>query len=170
MNNNEALYSQIRAHIAFEHMVMAALTAAAASGAVVFVFHNLEAIVGARWSYMALFGAVYAAVRFSLVAFLIGFFASVVIGLPLFLTLERIKMRKVWPYVAAGAAVELVAAGFVLKHVPLVTDFLTFDDAPLLLPGVLAGVLFGRRIRPVWKAAERTIAPAYPFGGTGLLH
>lgn len=155
------LYRQIRANVAFEHMVMAALIAAAASGGVVFVFQSADAIFSGRWTVSALFGAAYNAMLFSFVAFLIGFFAVVAVGLPLFLMLERVKLRKVWPYAVAGAMIELIAAGFVLKRIPLVTDFASLENAPLLIPGVLAALIFGRRMKPLWEAAARAeTAPA----------
>lgn len=168
--NSDLIYTQIRANIAFEHMVMAVLVAAAVSGGIVFVIAGGEAIVSGRQIVPALFGAFYSAMVFSFVAFLIGFFSSVAVGLPLFLALENAKVRKIWPYVVAGAAIELVAAGFVLKRIPLVEDFLSLDHAPLLLPGILAAAIFGRRMRPVWKAAEREAAPFSTFGGPTLLH
>lgn len=168
--NPDPLSTQIRANIAFEHMVVAVLIAAAASGGAVFVLAGGEAIVSGRQIVPALFGAFYNAMQFAFVAFLIGFFSAVAVGLPLFLALEKIRLRKVWPYVAAGAAIELVAAGFVLKRIPFAGDFLSFENAPLLLPGVLAAAIFGRRMRPLWKAAEREGAPLARFGGPTMLH
>jgi hypothetical protein len=167
--NPDPIFAQIRANIAFEHMLMAVLIAAAASGGAVFLLAGGEAIISSRQIVPALFGAFYSAMVFSFVAFLIGFFASVAVGLPLFLALEKIRLRKAWPYIAAGAAIELVAAGFVLKRMPMVEDFLSLDHAPLLLPGILAAAIFGRRMGPVWKAAEREAAPFAP-GGPTLLH
>lgn len=168
--NPDPIFAQIRANIAFEHMLMAVLIAAAASGAAVFLLAGGEAIVSSRQIVPALFGAFYSAMVFSFVAFLIGFFASVAVGLPLFLALEKIKLRKVWPYIAAGAAIELAAAGFVLKRMPLVDDFLSLEHAPLLLPGVLAAAIFGRRMRPLWKAAEREGGLSARNGDPTLLH
>lgn len=166
----ETLYAQIRANIAFEHMVAAVLIAAALSGGVVFLLSLAEAIVSERLGYSALFDAFFAAIQFSFFAFLIGFFSVVAVGLPLFLALEKIKLRKVWPYVAAGAAIEIVAAGFVIRRIPLAVDFVSFENAPLLLPGLLAALLFGRRMKPLWREAEREneSMSVYPFGGSGL--
>lgn len=167
--NANALYAQIRANIAFEHMVVAVLIAAATCGAVVFVLSLGETFLSARWAWSALFGAAYSAVVFSFVSFLIGFFSAVVVGLPLYIGLERLKIRRVWPYVGAGVIIELVAAGFVLKRLPLASDFLSLQNAPLLLPGVIAALVFGRRIKALWRAAEREAAQARPLGGSGLL-
>lgn len=168
--NTDPIFTQVRANIAFEHMVMAALVAAAASGGVVFALGGGEAIFRGTWTIPALFSALYRAMVFSFVAFLIGFFASVVVGLPLFVALEKIKLRKDWPYVAAGAAIELVAAGFVLKRIPQVEDFLSIDHAPLLLPGVLAALIFSQRMKPLWLAAERSDEAMQFRGGLRRIH
>ena len=108
-------------------------------------------------------GALYGAMRFSFISFLAGFFAVVCVGLPLHVTLEKMKLRKVWPYVVAGLAIELVAASFVLRRMPLATDFTTPENFPLLLPGLVAALVFGRRMGPHWRAAERAEQAPAPF-------
>ena len=151
----QEIHSQIRANIAFEHMVMAVLTASAAGGALVFIVANGGAVAEGRWGLASFGGAAIAAVYFSFTSFLVGFFASVIVGLPLFTATERAKLRRVWPFVAAGIAVEIVAAGFMFGRIPAPTDFASLETAPLLLPGVLAALIFGRRMAPLWRAAER---------------
>lgn len=146
---------QLRGNLAFEHMVMSVLIAAAISAGAVLLVAAGEHIMMGRPVLAAAGGAFFAALRFGAVAFIVGFFAAVSIGLPLHRALERAKIRSVWPYVAMGLLLELIAAGFALKRTPVLDDFLAIENAPLLLPGVLAALLFGRRMRPLWKAAER---------------
>ena len=153
--------SQIRANLAFEHMVMAVLIASAASaGALLFLLVGEALVIGGSLL-RGIGGGIYGAMRFSFISFLAGFFAVVCVGLPLHVTLEKMKLRKVWPYVVAGVAIERVAAWFVLRRLPLATDFATPENFPLLLPGVIAALIFGRRMKPHWEAAERAeSAPA----------
>ena len=150
----EAVYAQIRAHIAFEHMLVAVLIASAVCGALKLAI-GLAALALHGLSFDGALSAVYGGVAFACISFLVGFFAAVAIGLPLFLALERAKLRKTWPYVVAGFFIESFVA------VALAGGTLTFSDLGadgwwlVFLPGVLAAILFGRRMRPVWRAAEK---------------
>lgn len=152
---SDDVYSQIRANLAFEHMLVAMVIAAAASGAADLVYKLAEALIAGAFGLGALFFALWRGFAFACVSFLIGFFAIVVAGLPLFMALERIKLRKAWPYVAAAIVIELIVAGVFAGGVPMLADYMKGGRWLFFLPGVLAAFLFGRSIRPLWRAAER---------------
>jgi hypothetical protein len=149
------VFAQVRANIAFEHMVMAMLIAAAVSGGALLVLNAVFLIAKGAASAAGFLSIAVDAVYFAFLTFLIGFLASVVIGLPLFLVLEKAKLRKAWPYLIATLVVQYAAYSIGRGQ------FLTFDDmalpagAVLFLPGLVAALLFGARMRPVWLAAER---------------
>ncbi len=150
----EKVFAQVRANIAFEHMIVAVLIGAAASGALLFVVNNAVLIAKSAWSLAALASTVMATVYFVFLTFLAGFLAAVVVAMPLFLALERLKIRKVWPYAAAAAAVGFAALWIVGGQVP----FERPAETVFLLPGILMALLFGRRMRPIWRAVERAEA------------
>lgn len=148
----ERVYAEVRLNVAFENMVAAVLIGAAVSGAVLFVGNNLMLLAKGAWSFGALVSAAMGAFYFLFLAFLIGFLAAVVVATPLFVALERAKLRKTWPYVLAAIAVQYVALGVMTGGIP------TFERPASLVffaPGVLTAVLFGRRMRGAWRAAER---------------
>lgn len=149
------IFSQIRANIAFEHMLVAVLIAAAVSGATLLVLNGFFLIAKGAGSVAGLFGIAMDAIYFAFLTFLIGFFASVIVGLPLFMGLEKIKLRKAWPYIVAAVLIEYVAYSAQRGSVLMIDDLAFPTGLVLFLPGVLAGLLFGRRMKPLWQIAER---------------
>lgn len=145
----DKVMAQVRANIAFEHMVVAVLIGAAASGVVLFVVNNAFSAAKGAWTFATFASIAMGTIYFVFLAFLAGFLAAVVVAMPLFLVLEKLKVRKVWPYALAAAAVGFAALWVVQGRVP-------FDqpaEIVFLLPGVLMALLFGRRMRPIWRAA-----------------
>lgn len=149
------VFSQIRANIAFEHMIVAVLIAAAASGAALLLLNGFFLIAKGAGGLASLLSITLDAIYFSFLAFLIGFFASVIVGLPLFLGLEKIKLRSAWPYVGVAVLIEYAIYSIRQGGVLMLDDLALPLGAVLFLPGVLAAVLFGRRMKPLWLAAER---------------
>lgn len=147
----DKVLAQVRANIAFENMVVAVLIGAAASGAVLFAVNNALAVAKGSWTLATLASTAMGSIYFIFLAFLAGFLAAVLVAMPLFLLLERLKMRKIWPYAAAAAAVSYAALWVVEGHVP----FERPAEIAFLFPGVLMALLFGRRMRPIWRAVER---------------
>ncbi|GAB4520061.1 MAG: hypothetical protein Kow00133_06220 [Amphiplicatus sp.] len=151
-NGNDEVWRRIRAHVAFEHMIAAVLMGAVLSGAALFALNNSFLLAKGAWSVGAFGGTVFGALRLAMLVFLIGFGAAVAVGVPLFQSLERIRMRRAWPYAFAALIVEYVALWIVIGRQPL-------GEPPATLlffaPGLLIAWLFVRRIRPVWRAAER---------------
>jgi hypothetical protein len=151
----DKVFSEVRANIAFEHMIVAVLIAAAVSGAALFLLNAFFLIAKGAGSVSGVLSLGFNAVYFTFIAFLIGFLAAVVVGLPLFLALEKMKLRKVWPYVVAAILIEYAALSVRQGRVLMIDDLALPAGAVFFLPGILAAYLFGRRMRPIWRAAER---------------
>ena len=141
-----ALIERIRANIAFEHMVAASLKAAV-FGALVYLGVRLASHgflgVGAR----AVAGILFDAAFVGFVAFLAGFFFSVVVGLPLFARLEEQKYRKAWPWVVAPT---IIAAAVVILIAKI--EAATPIGAALVSPAFFFSYFFLRAIDPLWRA------------------
>ncbi|OFW99909.1 MAG: hypothetical protein A3E78_04840 [Alphaproteobacteria bacterium RIFCSPHIGHO2_12_FULL_63_12] len=154
--DNDRVIASIRANIVFEKLIVSVLTVAgAASMAYLLIGLGWRALAGGL-SASAAATTVIDAVRFACVFFLAGFVASLAIGIPLFRWLERAKIRRVAPYALAAFAVSfafLAAAGSA-------PSFEAPARALYLVPGIAAALLFGRKMRPFWLAADRADAAA----------
>jgi hypothetical protein len=149
---DDRLYIEIRARAAFECMLVAVLTTALVSGAAAFLLEGATTLVRAGLSISVLARAALVGIAVLATVFLSGFFASVAVGAPLFLALEKARMRKSWPYMVGALAVAFVT-------IWLVVGFPFDPDAPhrllYFLPALLIAGLFARGMRPRWRAAER---------------
>lgn len=153
----DPVVSQIRANIVFENMIVSVLTIAGAAGSAHFLIGvGMRASEGSL-SFGAAGGAFVAAIGFAFLFFVAGFAASLAIGIPLFRALERAKFRRVWPYCLAATAVSMA----VLAAAGAAPSFGAPSRALYLVPGIAAALVFGRRMRPFWIAAERAqgVAP-----------
>lgn len=149
--DEQEVASQIRANIAFGHMVAAVLAGAAISGAGRFVLVNLAALVERAFSGYTLVESVIDSLWFACLVFLTGFGASVVVGVPLFMALERVKYRAAWPYIIAALGLEILAYSLIAGGIPVIATPATLL---YLLPGVLIVFFFVRSVRPLWRAAK----------------
>lgn len=156
--DQEEVASQIRANIAFGHMVAAVLAGTALSGTGRFILVNIAALFGGALSGYTLVESVIDSLWFACLIFLIGFGASVAVCVPLFMALERVKYRTAWPYFAVALLLELAAYTLMAGGVPVIATPATLL---YLLPGVIIAYFFIRNIRPLWRAAKRAeTAPA----------
>jgi len=137
-------------------LIVSVLTVAGAAGLA-------HLMIGLSWraaaSSLSIGGAataLVAAVSFSSLFFIAGFAASIAIGIPLFIALEKAKNRQVAPYALAALAVSLA----VLIAAGSAPSFEAPARALYLVPGVAAALLFGRKMRPFWAAADRADAAA----------
>lgn len=145
---DDPVVASIKANIVFEKMIASALTATALAAAIRFAM-GLGGDIGA-----ALLGAA----TFALLFFFAAFGASVAVGVPLYLQLERMKLRAAWPYALAAALVSIA----ILAAVGAAPAFEAPWRALYVAPGVIAALLFARKMRPFWRAAERAEAAARP--------
>lgn len=153
------IIEQIRTNWAFEHMIVAVLTGAGVGGALTF----LTALGGALLSHAglgpALGPAFVKAVLVAFLVFLIGFLSGVVIVAPLFRAMERARRRSVWPYAVALLAIAAVALALA-SNLSGPAGVGPGVVMAVVASSVVIAVLFARRMRPLWRAAEKAEAEA----------
>ncbi len=156
---NEALAEQIRANVAFEHIVVAVLAGAGACASMIFVLQLVLSLADSVGILAAAFSAILSALVYGLLFFLIGFAAGAVIVTPLFRLLENAKRRSGWPYGAAALGV----AGAAL----IVAGALPGVEAPgfasivaVIAASIVTSLIFARSMKPLWVAAAAEEAQA----------
>ncbi len=149
--SQDRVIAEIRANIVFETMVGSVLTAAAASGVLYFLIGIGARAASGQVSLGGAGAALFDAISFTFLFFLAGFAASLAIGIPLYRTLEKAKIRKLWPYVAAAFSVSLV----ILAIAGLLPSYEAPARLLFLAPGVGAALLFGRKMQRFWRAAAQ---------------
>lgn len=149
--------ASIRANIVFEKLIVSVLTIACITGVAHFLIGLFWRASSVGLTFGAAAAAMVEAVGYAFIFFLAGFAASLAIGIPLFRALEKAKIRKIWPYALAAFAVSLVIAA----AAGLAPSFEAPARALHLLPGIAAALLFGRKMRPFWIAADRADAPIF---------
>ena len=158
----DRVQDQIRLNVAFEQSVLSVLTGAAIGGALSLVV-DLFVVLGTGLSFMQLVSTLVAALTASFLIFLAGFISSILVVAPLFLTLERAKKRILWPYPLAALLIAFLIMTVLHGQFPLVSDFDIEAVMTVILPALIIGVLFARRMRPYLIAAARaestTVAP-----------
>jgi hypothetical protein len=143
----DPVVASIKANIVFEKMIASVLAATVFAAVIRF---GISFGGGAG-------SALLSAATFALLFFFTAFAVSVAVGVPLYLQLEKAKLRKAWPYALAAALVSLL----VLTALGAAPSFEAPWCALYLVPGVIAALLFARKMRPFWAAAERAdAAPA----------
>lgn len=153
---DDRVIASIRANIVFEKLIVSVLTVAGAAGLAHFVIGLVWRASSSAMSVGGAAAALVAAISFAFLFFLAGFAASLAIGIPLFRALEKAKIRLVAPYAFAAFAVSLV----IMIAAGSAPSFEAPARALYLVPGVAAAVLFGRKMRPFWIAADRADAAA----------
>lgn len=150
--DNERVLASIRTNIVFEKLIVSVLTVAGVAGAAHFIIGLLARFSGGSFSLEGLVAVLLAAAGFSVFFFIAGFAVSLAIGIPMFRALEKAKLRKTWPYAAAAALCSLA----ILSAAGAAPSFEAPWRAVYLVPGLAAALLFGRKMRPFWLAAERS--------------
>ncbi len=154
--DNDRVIASIRINMVFEKLIVSVLAVAGVAGIAHLLAGVVSRAIAGFFSLEGLVNAALAAVGFSFFIFVAGFAASLSVGIPMFRALEKAKFRKAWPYIIAAAAFSLI----VLAAVGAAPSF----EAPwriiYLVPGVAAALLFGRKMRPFWLAADRSDAAA----------
>lgn len=149
---DESIYREVRANVAFEQMVLAVLFSALISGACLLTFNNVVLIAKGGWriadGLMTALGAMHTAFYI----FLCGFAGAILVGAPLFRALEKIRYRRIWPYAAAALAVQYLVLAVLQGRPPTLE---TPAGLLFVAPGLMAALLFGRFIRPLWAASAR---------------
>ena len=153
VQSNEQVVEQIRVNIAFEQMVVGVL-AGAFSGAGIAFLLNIVAALSSGAFIAALLTGVLNALLTGFLIFLVGFFASVLIGAPLFTVLEKRKRRNVWPYLAAALGVAIASLVVVVGGVPDLSLSTASALAITVFPAVIVAFVFGRGMQPHWASVS----------------
>ncbi|NWG71325.1 MAG: hypothetical protein HXY23_06930 [Parvularculaceae bacterium] len=148
---------EVRASLAFEHMLAAAMIGGGASASGALVLQLVRLAAETSLTLMTSLEALLRALTAGVVVFLLAFAASVAVFTPLYMVLEKNRVRTIWPFHLAALAVQLG----VLAMLGLAPGFEAPWRVIYLLPGLLIVSLFGRRIAPLWRAADRA-APEVP--------
>ena len=151
----DLLYARIRTRLAFEHLVTSVLFGAAISAGVYLVALTAMDVFALKFSISSILSAAFSAVYYAFIVFLAGFLSAIVVGIPLFELLEKRKLRKAWPYFIAAVVVEVLFYALVTGEAPVFADLPVVTTVSVLLPGVVIAALFARRMRPLWRQAEK---------------
>lgn len=148
-----ALVEQIRANVAFEQIVVSVLAGAGICSLVFLALRVATLFIGGSFSMSTLLSAVFAAIVFAFLFFLIGFAAGAAIVTPLFRMLENSRRRSGWPYGAAAIAVAvlslIIAGALPAAQAPGVTAIISVIGAT-----IVTSIIFARLMAPHWAAAE----------------
>ncbi len=158
---------EIRANVAFEHLVAAIVSGAALATAIFFVLGFAGLVFASALSAPNLLALILKSITLCIMVFLIGFLTGALIVTSLFKALEKAKRRSVWPYVAASIGV---------IGISLITLFSLPNagapDLALIIAVIVAGLFiafdFGRRMSPLWRASAR--AEEQAVGAVRRLH
>jgi hypothetical protein len=150
---------QIRGNIAFEQMVVAVLTGAFSGAAMILALKVIE-MIGQGFSLEALLTVALETAFVAMLIFLTGFFASIVLGAPLFAALEQRKRRTFWPYLVAALAAAIIAFAFSVGGLPTLADLRLETLLAIFAPAIIIALTFARLMGPHWRAAERAEAAA----------
>lgn len=151
---------ELNARAAFEAMLTATLIVAIASMPIQFVV----AVISAAFDGAALArlpAIAIAALSLGFAIFLGGFIAALAIGVPLFMTLERMKLRKRIHYVMGGVLANAIVYAVLAGGPP---SLRSPGEFLYLLPGAAIALLFVRKVGPLWRMAQA--APPASGGGT----
>ena len=151
------IFEQIRANWAFEHLIVSVLTGAGVGGVLTFAIALGSVTISGALAASGIAAIFVKALLVTFLIFLAGFLSGVLIVAPLFRALEKAKRRSIWPYVAAFLAI--AAAGLLLVSNMRGSASVGLDVAiPVMAASVVIAFVFARRIKPLWRAAERAEA------------
>ncbi len=140
---------ELNARVAFEAMLGATLIVAALSAPVYLVFGAASALLDGVFL-TRLPQLLVGALSVGAAVFLGGFVGAIALGVPLFLLLERLKLRRAHHYLLGGLLANALVFVVLTGRTPSIfapAEFL------FLAPGVAISFLFLRKIEPVWKAS-----------------
>jgi len=158
-SDEQATIDQVRINVAFEQMVFAVFTGAAAGGALTFLLALARSLLGGFFL-SGLVSQLLESLLVSILIFLAGFVASVVFGAPLFAALEKRKRRNVWPYLGAASGVAIAVFVLLAISVPGAASFSLDTIAAIFAPALVIAIVFSHGMKPHWRAAEKAEAEA----------
>ncbi len=154
------ILDQIRVNVAFEQMIVAVLAGALVGAALTFILKLGAFVFGGAFSLASLVTVALETMLAGFLIFLVGFFASVAIGAPLFMALEKRKRRNAWPYLAASLAVALATFVFISGDLAALARPSLGGLVSTFVPAIVIAIVFARLMQPHWRAAEKAEAEA----------
>ncbi len=154
-------FEQIRTNWAFEHLIVAVLTGAGLAGMLTFAVAFATVLFSGGGLGGAFAASFFQALVVTFLVFLIGFLSGVLIIGPLFRALEKQKRRTALPYVAASLAIAIAALALI-ANMRGVGALSVNIAAPVIISSVAIAVIFARRLKPLWDAAEKAEAETLP--------
>ncbi|MFC2953813.1 hypothetical protein ACFOOP_17880 [Marinicaulis aureus] len=158
-SDEQATIDQVRINVAFEQMVFAVFTGAAAGGALTFLLALARSLFGGFFL-SGVVSQLLESLLVSILIFLAGFVASVIFGAPLFAALEKRKRRNVWPYLGAASGVAIAVFVLLAISVPGAASFSLDTIAAIFAPALVIAIVFAQGMKPHWRAAEKAEAEA----------
>lgn len=146
------LAGRLRANIVFETMLASVLYVTAAGGAAFFVGGVIWRLAASAAAVSGVFYSLFDAVAFAFTFFLSGFAFSLAIGIPVFRLSEKMKLRAAWPYFAASFGVSFIFLALLGRTPSIAAP----QNALYLIAPIAATVLFTRKMKPIWRAADKS--------------
>lgn len=146
----ERFERELNARFAFEAMVGAALIAAFAYLVIYFAFGTIGAVFEGK-AIARLPAVAVGALALGLSVFLGGFVGALAVGVPLFVILEKLKLRRAAHYVLGGVLANAVIFVLLIGRTPIWSEP---REVLFLTPGAAIALLFLRRIAPIWKVRQ----------------
>ena len=153
-DREEEFLAQIRAHVAFEKMVVAALIAAVVCGVGVGLIELARDVLRGP----SLYGLTQALIDTLAVAgfvFLGGFGGAAIVGIPIFRALDDDRKAAWWPYLIAAVFLNLA----ILAMAGALPTFVDPARFLLLAPGAMIALIYHFLMRPVFANRAQQAAP-----------
>ena len=154
-NLQTQIADQIRINTAFEQMIVSVLIGASFCSVVFFIVSAFSTISGGYGWLEFIVGDFVNALLYAFVIFLSGFLAAAIVAAPLFVALEKIPYRHMWPYVIAALFFELALYALFFRGFASAGGSSSLFILPMFAPGIIVSVIFGFRMRPFWRAVAR---------------
>lgn len=165
VSSDDRIFEQIRANVAFEHIVVAVLSGAALCGAISLILQLAAMLVAGVFSFGVLLTIFMNALIAGFVFFLVGFAGGALIVTPLFRMLEKSRRRSGWPYGAAALGVA-VASLIAASTMPFAGAPSLFAIFAVIASSIATALIFARRMKPLWAAATAEEAAAEQAGAS----
>lgn len=150
--------AEARADLVYQEMIFSVVIAALLAGVGALIAHAGPMAARGAASIPGVAEALVAALGYALMVFLAGFAISAALAMPLYRQLERMKARALWPF----PALALLAALLILAAAGAGPSGAEPWRLIHLAPGAVASVLFVRKLRAIWSAADALEAALGP--------
>ena len=151
--HEQAIVDDVRMNVVFEQAILAGLAGAAVGGALRTLLETGVAISQSTPLFGIIVGFFLTLLQSSFLIFLGAFISAVAVVTPLFVALERMKLRQTWPFFVAAFAVVSLYLGLSKSRIDFFFALEWRDVVTVIAPAILITWLFTQRLRPLWRAA-----------------